>query len=93
MCKTTPIKFSALVSTKIPALMRNFPQCGVRFLTEGDYGLVAVHPDIRDQLLVKNKIAAAKIKAKSQVFVVNLPRQVVDIFKVEYIPTLTDRVA
>tara|TARA_R110000850_G_C9669301_1_gene436581 strand:+ start:307 stop:588 length:282 start_codon:yes stop_codon:yes gene_type:complete len=93
MCKTTPLNFNELKSTAVAALMKDFPKCGVRFKTEGDYGLVLVHPDIRNQALVMQKRESAKIKATKEVFIVNLPRVVTDIFRVNYIPTLTDVVA
>ncbi len=93
MCKTKLIDFSLLKATAVPPLMKNFPKCGIRFKTDGDYGVVLVHPDVRDQLAVMEKIAAAKIKANKEIYVVDIPRAVIEIFNIRFIPTLTDMVA
>ena len=93
MCKTKPIDFNLLKATAVPSLMKDFPKCGIRFKTDGEYGLVLVHPDVRNQQLVKDKIAAARIKASEKVFVVDIPRIVIDVFNIRFIPTLTQVVA
>ena len=92
MCKTKKIDFSLLKATKIPGLLKNFPQCGIRFKTDGDYGVVLVHPSIANQQLVKDKVHAAKIKASKAVYVVDIPTSVIDAFKIVCVPTLTEAV-
>lgn len=74
MCKTTYKKFKELKACSVSALLRNFPACNVRYRNFGDFGLVLVHPSIRNQKLIKDKVDAAKIKAKKNVFVVEIPQ-------------------
>ena len=78
MCKTRVIDFSLLKPNKVHGLLKNFPACKVRYQTDSTgYGLVLVHPAVKDQSLVKQKIAAAKIKADKEVYVVDIPDAVV----------------
>jgi len=78
MCKTKKIDFHLLRASKVSALLKNFPKCGVRYKTDGEYGVVLVHPSVRDQGLIAEKRDAAKIKATKEVYIVDLPLWAVD---------------
>lgn len=77
MCKTKKIDWSLVKATKVISLLKNFPACGVRYKTDGEYGIVLVHPRIKDQRIVAQKREAAKIKAKKEVYIVSIPLMVV----------------
>ena len=73
MCKTKKIDFHLLRASKVASLLKNFPKCGVRYKTDGNYGIVLVHPRIKDQRIVAQKREAAKINAKKEVYIVGIP--------------------
>lgn len=89
MCKTKKVKFSLLKSSVVIGLLKDFPMCGVRYKSDGVHGLVLVHPAIKDQRLVKDKIAAARLRASKEVYVVDIPQSIADAAGILFIPTLT----
>ena len=76
MCKTTHIDWSLIKASKVFGLLKNFPACGVRYQTDGNHGIVLVHPRIKDQRIVAQKREAAKIKASKEVYIVSIPRKI-----------------
>ena len=76
MCKTKSIDWSLVKASKVISLLKNFPACGVRYKTDGNYGIVLVHPRIKDQALVAAKRNAAKIKASKEVYIVSIPLKI-----------------
>ena len=76
MCRTKSIEWSLIKASKVFGLLNNFPACGVRYITDGDYGIVFVHPRIKDQAVVAAKRNAAKIKAKREVYIVSIPLKI-----------------
>ena len=75
MSKTNVIDWSKLRASKVHGLLADFPKCGIRYKTDGEFGIVLIHPNVANQDLVKQKINAAKIKATKAVYVVEIPSQ------------------
>ena len=92
MCKTNHINFNEIKAGYVGPLLRNFPACGVRYRTIGNHTLVLVSPSIKDQVLVKSKVDAARISARDSICVAEIPRQIASVFGIG-VPTLMDVVA
>ena len=91
MCKTNPLSFNEIKASYVGPLLRNFPQCGVRYRTFGDHALVLVSPAIKDQALIKSKREAAGVNSVT-VTVAEIPVQIAKVFGIG-VPTLKEVVA
>ena len=90
MCKTNQSNFNNIKATYVGPLLRNFPQCGVRYRTFGDHALVLVSPAVKDQALIKSKREAAALNSLT-VTVAEIPAQIAAVFNIG-VPALVEAV-
>ena len=78
MCNVQVGKWSNLVSTHVPGMLRGkFPSCGIKFTGKYGAGLVLVKYDVTDLDLIIQKAKAASEKI-SYVFVI--PKSIAKVY-------------
>ena len=74
MCKTNVINWMDLKATSAIKYLKRFPACGVRYAHIDGHSLVLVHPDVKDQELIKQKrLAASRNKPTKTVSLCVIP--------------------